>query len=188
MSLKTLGFVQKKKKSDSHKEKTNKPFDSQKDGTIHSLALGCVWRRRAPRGWAMAGDTQGGSQAPFPAHRGHAGSTGDRDSPPRAQGPVQGQSQHGLALLGFAQALLSGEWGQESPGALSPAGTWLVLLRGHQGRDNCPRGAAAQWRGNSWVSEHLRLLKCSAGYMVFAVDCKLLRTDSLPLFFIFLVF
>lgn len=106
-------------------------------------------------------------------------------SPPRAQGPVQGQTQHGLALLGFAQALLHGEWGQESPRALAPAGTWLVLLRGHQGRDNCPRGAAAQWRGKSWVSEHLRLLKCSAGYMVFAVDCKLLRTDSLPLFLIF---
>lgn len=39
------------------------------------------------------------------------------------------------------------------------------------------------------MSEHLRLLKCSAGYMVFAVDCKLLRTDSLPLLlFYFILF
>lgn len=40
---------------------------------------------------------------------------------------------------------------------------------------------------NQWVSEHLRLLKCSAGYMVFAVDCKLLRTDSLPLLLFYFI-
>lgn len=36
---------------------------------------------------------------------------------------------------------------------------------------------------------HLWLLKCSAGHMVFAVNCKLLRTEFLSfVFFFFLLF
>lgn len=45
---------------------------------------------------------------------------------PRAQGPIQGQTQPGLALLDFAQALLrGGVEGQESPAAVTSGGMWL---------------------------------------------------------------
>lgn len=58
----------------------------------------------------------------------------------------------------------------------------MVLVVGSpKERGKSSQGAAAQLRVNSGMNEQLRLLKCSAGYMVFAVKCKLLRTESLSL-------
>lgn len=113
VSLENLGFVQ--EKSDSH-TKTPNPLILKRIELLQSPALGCkcledIFQRLSQEffGGQVAAVELPGPFPPHPCSSQRAQLCGGWEKPPpRAQGPLQGQTQHGLALLGLAQALLRG--------------------------------------------------------------------------------